>query len=104
MPVRRIMHVIEPGPYGGAETVVSALARGAAARGDAVHVVALLQQSTTPVLVGLGRPQLQVTELRCGRRRYLREIQQLSSLIRQWAPDVVHTHVYHANVVGFFAA
>lgn len=103
---RRIMHVLEPAAYGGSEAVVSALTRGASGRGDRVHVVMPRQNARTPTpLSKLAElPRVEVTEVHCGRRHYLREVREITRLIRAWQPDVVHTHVYHSDIVGYFAA
>jgi len=99
------MHVIEPARYGGAETVVKALARGAARRGNPVHVVTLHQtDAPDPLAPALASEPLVITALRCGRRKYRTEASALAELLGAWRPDVLHTHVYHADVVGVLAA
>ena len=102
---RRILHVIDPAPYGGAESVVSALARGFAARGHDVHLVAF-GRGERPIdfLRNARSPSLERSELRAGRGRYLSEVRQLEAIIRRWRPEIVHTHVYHADLVGYLAA
>ncbi len=100
-----VLHVIEPAPFGGAESVVTALARGAHARGHPVAVAALGQDaSAPPALPALRAAGVAVHDLRCGRRRYLAEIRALARVLRTVRPDVVHTHVYHADIVGTAAA
>ena len=100
----RILHAIEPAPFGGAETVVTALAKGSAARGNAVAVAALRQRVTGGDFVAaLQAGGVSVSEIQCGRRRYLREVRDLERLIRDWRANVLHTHGYHADIVGYFA-
>ena len=102
---RRILHVIEPAAFGGAETVASALARGAAGRGHAVHVVALRQSEGDNAFIhGLRDSGVEITVVHCGRRRYLREVSRLADVLRRWRPTVVHTHGYHGDLVGSLAA
>jgi glycosyltransferase involved in cell wall biosynthesis len=52
----------------------------------------------------LREDRVETTEIRSGRRRYAREVRELTALLRDWRPDVVHTHVYHADIVGYVAA
>jgi glycosyltransferase involved in cell wall biosynthesis len=68
-------------------------------------VAALLQQGGThPFVDLLKKDGVSVVEISCGRRRYDREARALRQLTRAWRPDVLHTHVYHADFVGYFAA
>jgi len=98
------MHLIDPAPYGGAEAVVSALARGAAGQGDEICVVAFRQAGDGKFLRRFDGDGIETVELRSPRRRYWREVRELAALIRAWHPDILHTHVYHADAVGYLAA
>ncbi|MBI1722482.1 MAG: glycosyltransferase [Gemmatimonadetes bacterium] len=103
--MHRVVHVIAPAPYGGAESVVRALCVGAARHGREPHVAALLQTADGSRFVEqLRREAIPVTELRCGRRRYRTEARVLAELLGRLGAGVVHTHVYHADVVGYWAA
>jgi glycosyltransferase involved in cell wall biosynthesis len=100
-----VLHVIEPAPFGGAESVVAALSRGALARGLPVAVAALVQDAASPpVYPALRAAGVPIHEIRCGRRHYIAEVRALARLLRTLRPDVVHTHVYHADIVGTVAA
>lgn len=102
---RHILHVIDPAPHGGAETVVRALAGGALRRGDAPLVAALAHgREKAPLVAQLRADGVALREIRCGRRRYLAEIGAVEAAITDHGAQVVHTHVYHADLVGYFAA
>lgn len=101
---RCVLHVIAPAPYGGAEAVVHALATGALRRGEYARVVLLLQLAGEhPLAARLRADAVPVHEIRCGRRRYRAEAAALAELVRQLTPYVVHTHGYHADLVGYRA-
>lgn len=104
--VRRVVHVIAPSPVGGAESVVLALA---SAGGGEASVIILNQVSDRddpqhPLTTQLRNRGIRVDEVRCGRRRYRREVQEVRELLRQLDARVVHTHGYHGTWVGFHAA
>jgi glycosyltransferase involved in cell wall biosynthesis len=40
----------------------------------------------------------------CGPRRYLAETRRVGDALREHAVELVHTHVYHGDFVGYFAA
>jgi glycosyltransferase involved in cell wall biosynthesis len=99
------VHVVAPAPFGGLESVVLALSAAAQRRGDAVTVAVLLQDREPHRFVAAARAEgVAVTELRCGRRRYLREVRALAGVFRGVGATVVHTHNYHADLVGLLAA
>ncbi len=101
----KVLHVIAPALAGGAETVVRRLAGGAHRRGADVEVATLLGSRGEHPLVDLLRQDgLPVADVRCGRRRYLAEIRALSHTIRMGGARLVHTHVYHGDFVGYWAA
>ena len=52
-----------------------------------------LRRDGTPVHLVVARP-----------RHYLQEVQRLVAVLQRTGADLVHTHVYHANFVGFWAA
>jgi glycosyltransferase involved in cell wall biosynthesis len=81
------------------------LAAGGRARGADIRVAALLQlPGEHPFVVALRAGSVPVEEIRCGRRRYGAESQAVADLVRRTRPAVVHTHVYHADLVGYRAA
>ncbi|HWO88345.1 MAG TPA: glycosyltransferase [Gemmatimonadales bacterium] len=101
-----VVHVIAPAEAGGAESVLFSLATAA----KASTVVAILNQlasDTSPphsLTESLRRAGVTVREIRCGRRRYRSETKALASYMREVGAIVAHTHGYHADWVGYFAA
>ena len=78
---RRVVHIIEPAHYGGAERVVRALSVGGRRRGDDIRGVLLLQHSARhPFAERLRTEGVPVTDIRCGRRAYLAESQMLAAI------------------------
>lgn len=101
----RVAHVIAPADFGGAESVVRALAEGRHASSGSTMVVLLLQHDRpAPLAEALSRSGVPVVELRCGRRRYGREMRALEKTLRDWGATLVHSHVYHADFVSLRAA
>lgn len=101
----RILHVIAPVPAGGAESVVRGLTLASAAQGLEASVAALLQSDEpSPFVVRLRQDGTTIHEIRCGRRRYLKEVTAVQRTLASCAAEVVHTHVYHADGVGYLAA
>ena len=101
-----VLHVIAPAPFGGAESVVRALAAASRSAGRPFHVAALLQDpaAAAPFTDELRAEGARVTEISCGRRRYLAEARAVARTAREQGIAVVHTHVYHADFVGWRAA
>lgn len=101
-----VLHVIAPSAFGGAESVVSALASGFVDRGHSAHVAAILDPGAAepPFLKQLRSAGVDVTVVRSKRRRYLMERRALIELIGDLNPDVVHTHGYRADVTAGLAA
>lgn len=95
-----IFHVLNPGAYGGLESVVEMLARGHTRRGHRVTLVTLVEDD--------GRPHpweeamrahgLAVESVRSGGRAYLKERRSLAAVLEAGRPDVVHSHGYRADV------
>jgi glycosyltransferase involved in cell wall biosynthesis len=99
------MHVIEPSAVGGAEAVVRAYGVGGRAHGLPVCVAAIVQGTgETPFVKALQDEGTPVTAIRCGRRRYACEVQRLAAELKRRDVQLVHTHVYHADFVGYWAA
>lgn len=100
----RVLQMVAPGRYGGLETVVRQLASGLARRGHQVHVACRLDErddpAEHPVVSALRREGVPVETIQLPHRAYRREITAFASLIRRFDADVVHTHGYHADVVG----
>jgi len=68
-------------------------------------VVALVEQpGRHPYAEGLRRQGIPTAEIETGRRRYVSEARAIARVLRDQGVTLVHTHVYHADVVGFWAA
>ena len=101
----RVAHVIAPALVGGAETVVRLLAAESAGAGVEAEIIALIQMEGPHAFVGEARSEgTLVTEVRCGRRRYRAEAAAVAERLRAAEVAVVHTHGYHADIVGSWAA
>jgi len=98
-PRRRIMLVTTSLMRGGAETQVFLLARSFARRGHAVHVVSMrppeAYQDDLREL-GIAFTNLRMRSGMPDPRGMLR----LSRAVRAWRPDVVHSHMVHANLLA----
>jgi glycosyltransferase involved in cell wall biosynthesis len=104
--VGSVAHLIAPAPAGGAESVVVALTTAdlEASRVIVLNQVADATEAPHPLSEQLRGRGVAVDELRCGRRRYVAEVREVAALIRQHGIDLLHTHGYHATVVGYHAA
>ena len=104
--VMNIIHVIAPGPAGGAESSVRSLALGLREAGHQVEVAALTADATGdhPFVESLRAAGVRVTDIRCGSRDYLGEAESVGNLLRSRGADIVHSHVYRADGVSFLAA
>lgn len=98
-PAHRILMLITTLTFGGAETQVVRLSRELKKSGFEISVASMiapdayvseLQQSGIPVdSLGMKRGVPDV-----------RAIFRLASLIQRYKPDIVHSHMYHANILG----
>ena len=97
----RIVHLLAPADAGGLERVVHALAIGQQRRGHAVIAVPVVEEWTAEhtFAAPLTRANVEVRPLTVPARGYLRERRELRRLLRSLAPDVVHSHGYHTDVV-----
>lgn len=101
----KALHVIEPAPNGGAEAVVLGLVRETARRGGQIAVAPISQSAASEAFAAaVTDAGGEVVEVRCGRRRYVKESLAVRDLIVRRHVEVVHTHVYHADFVGYAAA
>ncbi|UCE02065.1 MAG: glycosyltransferase [Candidatus Latescibacterota bacterium] len=96
-----VVHVINNLPFGGAERFLLQLAPAQARLGCSVHVVTLVDRN--PLATSLADS---VTYRCLGRERLNdpRLAVDLTSLLRQLGPDVVHTHLFYADFFGRTAA
>jgi glycosyltransferase involved in cell wall biosynthesis len=96
--VRRVLFVVTTLGRGGAERQVVDLARAYRARGVEVAVAALLGGPLEAELGGLGVPVALL-----GMRRGVadpRAILALAAAVRRFRPDLVHSHMVHANLLA----
>jgi glycosyltransferase involved in cell wall biosynthesis len=103
---RHVLHLTAPAPAGGLESVVLGLARELVERGTRITVVATVQPSSEPhpFVADLRTAGIDVRVLELDGGAYLTELRQLRQLIRDLAPDVVHTHGFRSDVLGMLAA
>lgn len=99
----RVMHVIDPAPYGGAESVVCALSRARRPAGETM-VAALVNRDRHAFVTDLTAAGVPVDVILTRNRQYLRQVRLVAERIRDRKVDCLHTHVYHADAVGYFAA
>lgn len=100
----KVVHLIAPAPAGGAESVVRSVAVGQSRTGHDVEVAVLLPPAeVSPLVADLESEGITVTQLRNRSRAYLREARQVSALLRSKGAAVLHTHGFHADVIGYLA-
>lgn len=104
----RIVQLTVPGRFGGLETVVRQLSTGLHRRGHDVRVLCRLDPDVDPdehpLLQALTRSGVDVRAFSLPHRAYVAECREIASHLRAFGPDVVHTHGYHADVIGALAA
>jgi len=102
----RIVHLIAPAAAGGAESAVRSLVIGQRNLGHDVEVATLTSRTVGPhpFVEQLKRDGIRVTDLRMGRVDYLAESRAVGDLLARQRVNVLHSHVYHADTVGYVAA
>jgi len=100
----RIAHVLVPGEIGGLERVAVDLAASLRTIGHDARLVPIVEKSTHPLAEPAGTSGVPVHPIVLPPHSYLRESIRLGRLITELRPDIVHTHGYHADVVGGLAA
>lgn len=101
----RIAHLTVPGPIGGLETVVSLLSQAQRRAGHDVRVYAVMEQDVpTPFLMQLRDAGVRCEVVVIRGRRYVHEHRALRECLRSFHPDVVHTHGYRSDIIGYTAA
>jgi glycosyltransferase involved in cell wall biosynthesis len=98
----RVMHVVAPAPVGGLEQVLVALAIGQQAAGHTVSVAAVVtagdqQPAVVARLRSLG---IEVHVIASRPRAYWSQVAAIRALRERLAPDTIHTHGYHPDVLG----
>jgi glycosyltransferase involved in cell wall biosynthesis len=104
-PNPRVLHLLAPTREGGLEQVVTMIST--IQRSAGVHVGAVLspdQAADHPFVTRLQALGVPVTSVVVGGRSYLREYRSIAGLIDRLKPAIVHTHGYHADVIGGAAA
>lgn len=101
MPALRVLHVAAPGPTGGLESVVQALAVGHHARGVAAEVAAVIHGHGPdhPFLEPLREAGVPVHPVYLTPRAYLRERREVARVIRERMPHLVHTHGQRPDIL-----
>jgi len=87
----------------GAERVVFELAKGLKRAGHTCTVVSI-QPATGEVADWLAAEEIEVLDLGVRSRFDLGAKGRLAALLRERTPDLLHTHMFHANVLGRAAA
>lgn len=104
----RVVQLAAPARFGGLETVVRQLSSGLLRRGHAICVACLLDEDIDarahPFVAGLRGDGVPVEIIQLPHRAYLRERDAVAEVVGQFSADVLHTHGYHADLVGAMAA
>nr|WP_329955903.1 glycosyltransferase [Cupriavidus necator] len=82
---------------GGAEQQVAALARQYRSRGHAVSVVSLMPGCELPLPEGVETLMLNIRKTPVA---LLAALMQIRRFVLRWRPDIVHSHMIHANLVA----
>jgi glycosyltransferase involved in cell wall biosynthesis len=98
-PPGRILILITTLTFGGAETQVVRLATELKLRGWTVCVVCMVKPNAYVSQLDAQHIPVHSLDMKRGIPD-LRAIFRLTSLIRDFEPDVVHCHMYHANILG----
>src|ERR1700749_1187129 len=94
-----VLHVVAPAAVGGLESVVLALTGGQAARGDRVHVAAILDGQRPEKHKFIDALRVEHSVIALPSRGYSRERSAVADLCARLHPDVVHTHGYRTDVL-----
>ncbi len=98
----RVLHVVAPAPYGGAESVIRSLARAQRDAGFQVRVAAVVQpgeEHQHDFLSALHEDRTEAVGLGVHSRAYLRERREFGALCQQFRPAIVHAHGARVVVV-----
>jgi glycosyltransferase involved in cell wall biosynthesis len=101
----RILHVQKVKGIGGSERHLLALLPGSAAAGDDVRIVVLAAGEDEERFLGAAREAgIDAVSVPAGRDADPRVVLALGREIRRFVPDIVHTHLVHADLWGQLAA
>ena len=97
-----MVHAVAPGRVGGLESVVQALAIGQHSNGCRVSVCSVVSpgDEDLPLHQALVAGGVPVTPVVIRGRHYLQELRQVTEVLRQVAPDIVHTHGYRSDLIA----
>ncbi len=100
----KVLHAIAPGPVGGAESAVLGLGAGLSELGVEVVLAVLADASSGPFIEEARAQGRQVEVIPAAGRSYHRDWSGLRRVARAHAVNLVHTHGYRADMMGFLAA
>jgi glycosyltransferase involved in cell wall biosynthesis len=101
----RVVHLIAPAPFGGAESVVRHLCNSLQRAGHDVLVVALGKPPADhPWMAQLRADGLEVVSLAVHPKHLLEERRALRALLVEFKADVVHSHGYKADIAVWLAS
>ena len=104
----RVLHLISSAGYGGAEAQILELSRGQARRGQRVGLLVLHRakggRAVHPLVSRARTWGVTVTQLEDRVRFPFWLIPQIASRLRESEFDLLHTHVYKADLLGIIAA
>ena len=100
----KVLHAIAPGPVGGAESAVLGLTAGLVEAGVEVVLAVLADASSEPFAARARAEGRQVEIIDAPGRNYLRDWSELRRIVRKHKLDLVHSHGYRADMMGFLAA
>ena len=102
----RVLHVVAPMRAGGLEQVVASLAAAQRAAGAEVAALLVLDHGTDEpyLLSALRAGDVAVHVLRVGARQYAAEWTAVVRIVREFQPDIAHTHGYRPDVLAGTAA
>lgn len=102
--MKRITHIIDSLDIGGAERIVVELATGLDWEAFQSEVITLTEPKTPELKQELERHGIRVTTLRKGSKLGLGMFEDLTEHLKRVHPDIVHTHLFAADVWGGLAA
>ena len=100
----RVLHLIDSLGHGGAERVLVTVCRELSRRGVDVHVGVMQERDGNPAADQIAQLGIPVRSLDVRSLRHPRGYTAVRDVIRDVAPDGVHTHLEFANVLGTLAS